>query len=192
MSAKKMLVASGFMAVTFLTACNLNSNREPDYDAYAVSTVNALDARFLQNATEMNTAEIMMSNIALTHYRHDSVQIFASMMVAEHSNLQSQLNSIGTKVNVETHDDEYLSPMNTVLYDSLRKEVTTGGKSKTRELDIKYLEIQKAMHEKAITLFRAEANNGGGNADIVRFANSNIAKLEAHHKMADDILKKLR
>jgi putative membrane protein len=189
MPAKKMLLATGLLAVTFLTACN--SNRDPDMDEYAVSTVNALDARFIQNAMVANNAEIMTSKLALTHYRNDTTKMFAEMMVAEHQFAQKQLQQLGNKVGVEADaQDTYLDAMNQKFYDSLKTKAMT--MSKTREWDKTYIEIQRIMHERAVTLFRAEALNTSGDSSVVRYAQNWVGKIEDHKRVADSIYARMK
>jgi predicted outer membrane protein len=192
MSAKKMLLATGLLAVTLFTSCNLNSNRDPDMDDYAVSTTNTLDRRFVQNASEGNTAEIMTSNLALSHYANDTTKNFALMMRADHQFAQDQLRKISTPLEIETPGEDYLDSVHYKLHQELKNLAVSQGKTKTREWDKRFMEIQLMMHDKAIALYSAEANNASGNKTLVDFAAKQLVKIQDHRRMADSIYARLK
>src|SRR4051812_30608475 len=82
-----------FALATFVcAACNKNDNDN--------TTVNSTDSYFMQQASYSNNAEISAGSIAASHGSYDSVRIFGSMMVSDHGNAESSLDSIASSLNI--------------------------------------------------------------------------------------------
>lgn len=134
--------------------------------------MNLSDETFMQSAAFNDLGEIEFGNMAIGKTTTDSVSLFASTMVADHSkslvalrdSLARQLNYRDLPTGIDTAQQ------------ALKAKISayTG-----YDFDTAYINGQIRDHQAAIALYKSEINNGF-NKNIKSFASDKLPMLEAH------------
>jgi putative membrane protein len=172
----KLLSSSLILCVLFFVfaSCNKNDNNN--------TSLNSQDNYFLQQASYSNYAEINAGSIAAVRGSVDSVRMFGSMMVSDHGEAQSSLDSLGNKFTVAlptTPDSAHLA-----MADTLQ---TLSG----HEFDTAYIGSQVRDHMTSIALFQQELA-AGNNQEIKNYANKYLPIIEMHLQDAQNIQQQIQ
>nr|WP_246183706.1 DUF4142 domain-containing protein [Pandoraea anhela] len=137
-------------------------------------------AEFVDKAHKAGKTEVQASQLAAQRSRHPSVKRFAQQMVTDHSKVNEALRQLAAKKGVSVPNDAAVDPDIEAL------------KGKTgREFDIAYLDIAGPdAHEKAVTLFRTEAEKGQ-DPDLRAFAQKTLPTLRHHLSEAREVSAKV-
>ncbi len=163
------------LAVLFCVAC---SNNDDDDNA----ALNNTDSYFMQQASYSNLAEVSAGNIASTRGTYDSIKIFGSMMVMDHTEAQSALDSLGTKLNV-------VLP---TAADSAHQAMAAQLQSLSgNTFDTAYIGAQVRDHIATIALFQLELSDGN-NQEIRNYANKYLPIIQMHLQDAQSIQQQVR
>jgi putative membrane protein len=138
---------------------------------------NQTDTNFMTMAAYANMNEVDFAQMALTKSTHDSVKVFANMMIADHTLAMDQLDSIADNFNynLPTTIDSIHAALKTQL-------MALDG----YEFDTAYMNSQVRDHINAITLFQNEVNQGR-NPSIRNYASDKLPHLQMHKQRADSI-----
>jgi putative membrane protein len=162
-------------AIAFICAdCSHNDNDN--------TTVSNADSYFMQQASYSNYAEISAGAIAASKGGDDSVRMFGSMMVADHGNAQSSLDSIASSLNVTVPNtaDSVHQAMAAQLQ-------TLSGNT----FDTAYINAQVKDHMATIAIFQQEIS-GGNNAQVKAYANKNLPIIQMHLQEAQSIQQRIQ
>lgn len=146
--------------------------------------MNSTDEMFMASAAYTDIAAIDFGNLALSKSNTDSVTIFATMMIADHtSNLYALRDSLAMQLNYK-----YLPSTLDTAHQSLKSEISPlSGYS----FDTAYINGQIRDHQSAINMYQSEINNGFNKA-IKSFASQKLPMLEMHLERAMSVSKSLR
>ena len=139
------------------------------------------DPDFLAQAAEAGTAEIKLAELADTRASDDAVKDFARCMIKDHTAIAAKLTDAarGAKVAVVAGLDK----------DARAAEDRLAG-LKGADFDRAYMKQMVEDHEKAVSLFEAEAK-GGTTDGLKTFAADTLPTLQDHLKMARMLSDKL-
>lgn len=158
------------LAMFVCAACNKKDN---DY-----TTVNSTDAYFMQQASYANNDEISAGAVAASRGSYDSVRVFGSMMVSDHGNAESELDSLASSLDVIAIPS---TP------DSLHQAMTTQLQNLSGNVfDTTYIGAQVRDHIITINLFEYELS-AGNNQQVKNYANKYLPILQMHLQEAQSI-----
>lgn len=169
MTMKKVIYATGVLAVVILAACSKSNEN---------LTMNSQDQTFELKGTVSNTAEINAGNLVLTKGTNARVKSFAQFMIAEHTTAQTDLKSLGTSTGMAIRDS--IDPAHQAIMAQLMS-LPAG-----RAFDSAYIYSQVADHDMTIANFQAEIN-GGNHRDVKAYASTYLPHIQMHRMMADSI-----
>ena len=178
-----LVLASGF----YFHACNSPENRdavdnaeemnEQKEDAGAMSENTAEDSDFMVKAANAGLAEVEMGNVAQQNAADQQVKDFASKMVRDHTQANTELKTIATTKNVtvpETSDDHH-------------KKMLTDLSGKTGlDFDKEYMRMMVEDHDDAVGMFERAAENAN-DPDVRAFAAKTLPVLRQHQEEAKNI-----
>ncbi|HYI42597.1 MAG TPA: DUF4142 domain-containing protein [Sphingomicrobium sp.] len=130
---------------------------------------------FLQMAASSNTWEIESSQLAHQMGRSPAVHSFASMIIADHTLLGTQLMAAAQAAGLTPPPPAMLPPEQAML-DQLRA-------APPGTFDVAYRDAQVMAHQKAVTLFQNYASSGD-NPTLRAAAAQALPKLQQHLAMA--------
>ncbi|MBV9962789.1 MAG: DUF4142 domain-containing protein [Parafilimonas sp.] len=155
------------------SACNKNNNDN--------TTVNSTDSYFMQQASYSNNDEISAGAIAASRGSYDSVRIFGSMMVSDHGNAESELDSLASSLNIAVPSTP----------DSLHQAMATQLQTLSGNVfDTTYIGAQIRDHMITINIFQFELSSGN-NQQIKNYANKYLPVIQMHLQEAQSIQQKL-
>jgi putative membrane protein len=141
------------------------------------SSLSDADRNFMMKAGYANAAEIDAAQLAMIKTSHDSVHMFATMMVQDHQPAYNELKTIGSDLGVsipQEPDDEHKQ---------IKQQLANlSGHS----FDSAYMQVQVMDHQKAVSLFEAEVS-GGQNPRVKAYANKYLTGLRMHLAEAQSI-----
>jgi putative membrane protein len=170
---KKMTSAILFASVV-LCACHKDDN-----DQQAISSH---DKNFLVQATYANRAEVELGQLALQRSLNDSVQMFAQMMVDDHTAGLHKLDSLANFY----HDIDLPNSVDS-MHAALKQQLAT---LTGHSFDSAYINSQIADHHTAINLFSDEATNGTEQR-LRDFSNQTLPELNVHLQLANSVMNTL-
>ena len=135
------------------------------------------DKEFVQKALEDGATEVELGKLAQSKGSSDAVKKFGQQMEADHSKAGEELKGIAGKVGALPKKE---GPKQKAVKDLSNKSA--------KRFDHEYAEMMVDMHQKAVKLFRKQADKGE-NAELKQFASNTLPKLEEHLKMARDLKK---
>ncbi len=135
-----------------------------------------VDRRFVTQAHADGLAEIALGKMAAERAATPAARKFGETMVRDHTAANQQLEALAKRKRVALQKD--VSPRNKLVAERLARE-------SNEDFDRAYLRGQVRDHEEAIRRFQAEVS-GGRDADIRKFAEQTLPKLEQHLQMARD------
>lgn len=167
---KKFFLVSGIALA--LLSCKKDKNN---------NDVNSTDQSFLTQAAVGNKAEIMAGQLAAEKGTNASVKAFGQMMVTEHGQAQTDLQNLYTslgKTMPDSVDAEHQAFM------------TQLSSLSGRAFDSAYINSQITDHQKTVTVFQTEINNGN-NTSVRNYASTYLPHIQMHLQKADSISKTL-
>lgn len=170
----KLLSLFAFVAVLGIVSCKHSGGNS--------SPVSKADIYFLQKASYSNLAEITAGGIAAIRGSYDSVTMFGTMMVQDHSKAQKSLESLASSLNVtvpQTPDSAH------------RAKAAMLSNLSGHQFDTAYINAQVIDHEATIAVFQQELS-GGENTQVKNFATQNLPVIQMHLQEALSIQSKLK
>jgi putative membrane protein len=164
---KKKLLFSSLVALVMFSACDKNDDDE----------LNDTDRNFVNMASMSNNAEVMAGQLASTKGSNAAVKMYGQMMVSDHTTAQTELQNLAGTVGLTAStqvDAEHQALM-------ARLNSLSG-----YSFDTAYINSQVRDHQKAISLFQDESNNGQ-RTEVKNYANKYLPALQMHYQRADSI-----
>lgn len=174
MKVKNLVLIAAFAATAAWTACSKDDDVNPE--------LSQQDRDFMMRATHGNLAEIELGEMAQQKATDDSVSMFGTMMISDHSGAHAELDSIARSVNYPLPTD--LDAMHQAV--RLRLDTLQGF-----AFDTAYINQQIMDHQRTITLFEAQANQGSYQP-LRAYANKYLPAIRDHHEMAQNIANSLQ
>ena len=173
MNVKKAACFCFVSAAIVLTACDKDDDNK--------NQLSDGDRNYLVQAAYGNLAEIDAGQLATTKGNKDSVKMYGTMMIAEHTKANASLDSLAKikGVTLPTTVDAEHAALKTRL---------TGYTGRT--FDTAYVNAQVKDHAKTVTLFQSEIA-GGQNQDVKNFANKLLPAIQMHLTHAQTLQKGL-
>ncbi|QBF29086.1 DUF4142 domain-containing protein [Pseudomonas tructae] len=131
---------------------------------------------FVNSATEAGIAEVVAGNLAKEKSKNPDITAFAQQMVTDHTRANQELGDIARKHDITVPDEAAMIDKAKSVILEWREE----------SFDRSYLNNQVDAHEKAVALFKKEANSSD-NADLKAFASEALPKLEHHLEQAKQL-----
>jgi putative membrane protein len=128
---------------------------------------------FMTEAAKGGMAEVELSRLATTKSKNAEVKKFAQQMIQDHTNANTELKQLAGKKNVTL-------PTELDAEHKAEKDKLSGLSG--AEFDKEYVNAMVADHEKSVSLFKTQANNGT-DADAKAFAAKTLPKLQGHLDM---------
>ena len=143
----------------------------------ASNTLDRNDKQFIEKAAKDGMAEVELGRLAQSKASSDQVKQFAKHMEQDHSMANDQLMQIAQSkgVSVPQAPDR-----------SQSKKAEKLGKESGADFDKKYMAEMVKDHEKALKLFRQEAQNAK-DPELKSFAQQTAQKISEHLSMAKQI-----
>jgi putative membrane protein len=138
------------------------------------------DKKFLKDAALGGMTEVELGKLATQKASSDDVKQFGQRMVDDHTKANDQLKQIASKENVSIPD---------ALDSKHQSRINKLSKLSGPDFDKAYMKDQVKDHEKDVSEFKNEADNGS-NANIKQFASSTLPTLQEHLNMAKGLNKK--
>ena len=142
----------------------------------SAKTVSSADKKFAMEAAQGGLAEVELGRLAAEKGQSDKVKQFGQRMVDDHTNANNQLKSVAQKNNITL-------PTSVNAKDQALKDKLSGLSG--AEFDRAYMQNMVKDHQKDISEFQKEANNGS-NADLKGFAAQTLPTLQEHLRMAKE------
>lgn len=164
---KKLFLVSG-LALALLSSCDKDDD---DND------LNSTDQTFMTQVAMANKAEIMAGQLAATKGSSAGVKAFGSLMVTEHGQAQTDLQSLAGSLSMnlpDSVDAEHQALM--VRLNSL------SGYS----FDTAYINSQVKDHQKVVNIFQMELNDGD-NESVRAYASQYLPHIQMHLQKADSL-----
>jgi putative membrane protein len=131
------------------------------------------DKAFIEKAAKSGQAELQISQIAADRATNPQIKEYASMVVNDHQQMNSDLAALAAKKGVTL-------PATDAKSDKWSKK-------KTDEFDKDYVKEMTDAHEDAVSLFEKAAKSD--DPDVAAFAQKYLPKLQAHYTAAKDFKK---
>jgi len=126
--------------------------------------------------------EIELSKLALNKATNKEVKDFAQKMVTDHTKASNELKALAGKKKVTLPAE--LDPAQAAM-------ATSMGRLSGAEIDKEYVDAMVEAHEKDVSLFKAQAENGT-DADTKAFATKTLPTLQMHLNMIKGIQSKMQ
>jgi len=131
-------------------------------------------SKFMMMAATSDMNEIGLSNQALSKSSNEEVKKLAQMMVDDHTKSSEELKPIAASKNVMLPAE-----MDSKHKSAMEKMSSMSG----NEFDMAYVKMMVKDHEKAVSMFQKEANNGK-DAEAKAFAAKTLPTLQMHLDMS--------
>ena len=148
----------------------------------SASTASTTADAFVRDAAQGNMAEVQMGKVASTKAENPDVKNFAKHMVDDHSANEQKLKDLASKKGVTLPTD---------ISENDKNELAQLEKLNGAEFDRAYISAMVQDHQKDVSKFESEANNGKDN-DVKSFASDTLPTLQHHLQMAKDVNTKLQ
>jgi putative membrane protein len=132
------------------------------------------DSKFMMMAATSDMNEIGLSNQALSKSTNEDVKKLAQMMVDDHTKASEELKPIAMSKNVMLPTE-----MDSKHKSAMEKMSGMSGS----QFDMAYVKMMIKDHEKAVSMFQKEANNGK-DAEAKAFAAKTLPVLQMHLDMS--------
>lgn len=166
-----------YLTACVLTACMLSGCDKDDDDNGDGTGINDTDRQFVMMASMSNYAEIQEGQLAAVKAENEGIADYGQMMVTDHTTAGTELKTIATRLGLQAKDS--LDQAHVMLMDTLES-------LSARAFDSVYIRSQVADHQKAISIFQNEAQNGQ-HQDLKKFATDLLPHLEMHLHHADSL-----
>ncbi len=141
------------------------------------SQMSSADQRFMNKAAQDGMAEVQLAQLAEQKASNQSIKNFAKQLEKDHTAANDELKQIAQSKNVTLPSS--VDSMDKREYDRLSKLSGT-------EFDTAFVQHQVKDHEKDISAFKKEAENGQ-DSDVKSFASGKVSALEHHLQMAQSL-----
>jgi putative membrane protein len=145
--------------------------------AIAASTVDHADAAFMRDAAQAGAAEIQAAQMAESKDQQGETRTFAQHMLDDHTKVADQLKQLADSKQVKLPDGPSLAQK------AKLKMIGAGNDSK---FDNRYARFNVSAHQDAVKLFQKAANDAK-DPDVKAFAQQNLATLQHHLEMAQQL-----
>ena len=135
------------------------------------------DRKFIDKALADGRTEVELGKLAEQNGSSDAVKQFGKRMVADHSKAGDELQAIASKLGY--------TPSNKAMQ-AHQGDVKKFSKMKADKFDREYSKHMVKDHEKAVNLFKKEAQDGQAQ-EVWQFATKTLPTLEEHLRMARDM-----
>ena len=139
------------------------------------------DNAFAMTVAQNGMAEVALAKLALQKSKNADVKKFAQRVITDHTKVGQELKKIATAKNITLPAE--VKPEQQETHDRFMK--LSGA-----EFDREFMTLMVENHEKSITAFEAESNNGT-DAELKAFAGNTLPTLREHLQMARDTSGKL-
>jgi putative membrane protein len=173
---RTLLLLSSLIGAPLAMAGTLYAN-EPS----AASPVSQTDEQFIRKAAAGGIAEVEMAKVAANKAASPQVKQFAERMIVDHGKANQKLEKLAASRGITvstTLDAEHQTKL-----EELAKESGSA-------FDWQYMKAQGAGHEKMQALLEDEAK-ATKDPSLKTFAQETLPTVEAHHRMAEDVQKKI-
>ena len=166
---KKEVTIVSWVSVLAFTLCFGGVAMAADPATSKSSSLSAQDKTFMKKAAKGGLMEVAMGKMAEQNAQNEDVKAFGKRMVTDHSKANDELKAIAEK-----------------------KGVTLSGKEPTEKWtsDKAYMSSMVKDHEKDLTEFREEANNGS-DPEVKKFADDTAKVIKEHLDLAKETQSKL-
>jgi|GEM_PF-638558 len=142
----------------------------------AFAATSAADREFVAKAAHSGMEEVALGRLATEQGQSDAVKRFGQQMVDDHTRANEELKAAASKDGIELPSDAGTKKPGTEKLASLQGA----------EFDRAYAKQMVQDHEKAVALFRREAQ-GSGSSNVKAFAQKTLPTLEEHLRMAQQL-----
>ncbi|PHM07804.1 DUF4142 domain-containing protein [Nostoc sp. 'Peltigera malacea cyanobiont' DB3992] len=142
------------------------------------NNLSSLDRQFITEAAQGGLAEVQLGKLASQRGASDAVKQYGQRMVQDHTLANDQLKQLATQKGVTLPTS--LNSKNKQVQQSLSK--LSGAK-----FDRQYLNHMLQDHEKTVSLFQTEAEQGQ-DADVKAFAAQTLPILQEHHQQVRSLV----
>jgi putative membrane protein len=139
------------------------------------------DANFVREAMQLGMTEVRMGELAQQKAQSSSVRQFGQMLVSDHQKSNDELQQLAQQKQISTATSSSLSSREQGTIDKLSS-------AEGRDFDRAFERDAVKSHEKAIKLFKREADRGQ-DSDLRAFAQKNLPSLEQHLQEAKELKK---
>lgn len=140
------------------------------------------DTDFVGKVAMDGMAEVDLGRLAVQKAKNPEVKSFAQRMVADHSKASTELTQLASNKGIS---------LPSAVNEDQRADHDKLAKLSGAEFDNEYMSIMSAAHDKAVSAFEDESENGS-DADIKAWAAKILPTLKEHQTMAKDIAAKLK
>lgn len=135
---------------------------------------------FVKKAAVSNKFEVASSELALERAQNPAVRQFAEHMIRDHRKAGKELQTAVEKTELavgmpDTLDDKHAEMMQEL------------GDASGAEFDRKYVQMQTAAHDEAVSLFENYVENDEASADVRQFAEKTLPVLKEHDRQAQQL-----
>jgi putative membrane protein len=170
---KKIIYIGLIVYAASCISCKDNNNDNNNGNPVMSET----DRNFMAKAGYANAGEIDAAQLAMTKAEHDSVHMFAMMMIEDHQKAYDELKTLGSNLGVSIPQEP----------DAEHKQIKLMLQGLSgHAFDSAYMQVQVMDHQKAVSLFEAEANNGK-HQRVKDYANKYLPGLRTHLTKAQNI-----
>jgi len=139
------------------------------------------DANFVRDAMQLGMTEVRLGELAQQKAQNSSLRDFGQRLVSDHQKANDELQQLAQQKQIAISSSTSLDSKDQRMIDKLSS-------SEGRDFDSKCERDIVRAHEKAIKLFRHEADHGQ-DADLRAFAQKTVPELEQHLQQARDLQK---
>jgi putative membrane protein len=164
----KKVFLTGGLALVILASCKKDKDN---------NNVNSTDQSFMQQVAMGNKGEVMAGQLAATKGNSAGVRSFGQFMVTEHTQAQSDLQSLASRLS-QTLPDSVSADDQALM---VRLNSLSG-----YSFDTAYINSQIKDHQKVLNIFQNEVNNGN-NDSVLNYANKYLPHIQMHLQMADSL-----
>ncbi len=132
---------------------------------------------FLKEAARSGMKEVELSSLALQRASHPEVRDFAQRMIEDHGRVNQEVQALAERKRVRLPD----RGVDASAVGDHRLAERSG-----REFDREYMRLNVEEHEKAVELFRKQAQEGK-DADVRAFAGRTLPALQEHLETARNL-----
>ncbi len=173
---RTLILLSSLICAPLAMAGTLHAN-EPA----AAASVSQSDEQFIRKAAAGGIAEVEMAKLAKGKAVSPQVREFAEQMIVDHEKANQKLENLAASRGVT---------VSTALDAEHQANLEELAKESGEAFDLQYMRAQVAGHEMMQTLLEDEAKTSTDQW-LRKFAEGTLSTVEAHHRMAEDVQKRI-
>jgi putative membrane protein len=135
------------------------------------------DKTFMEKAAMGGKEEVELGQLAQEKAQNEQVKQFAQRMVSDHSQANSNLLDLASKLNVT---------LPTTMDDQQQKDKERLSKLNGAKFDKEYMKLMVDDHQKDVNEFQQQSQNAI-NSDVKSFASSTLPTLQQHLDLAKSV-----